>query len=173
MTRYRKTWWQSSLVPEPRAKARVNVDGCLSSSPVFFTGGFGGACIPLFLIPYQGELKEKEPEGLLNGRAGKNVTRMHAKEKAELREAHIRSMNRAWVHLRAVELDLQVLRSEFSPNLHQINAQLHELVTQMQQDGLDNQGKDNGQPGPQPTTIYVDGPPHQNGGQETADRPHH
>ena len=91
---------------------------------------------------------------------------MHPKEKADLREAHIRSLNRSWINLRAVELDLQVLRSQFGPDLHEINTQLHQLVQQMQHDALDSQGSKPSHPEQPASPVPVDPQADQNGGQE-------
>ena len=68
-------------------------------------------------------------------------------KKAALTDAHLRSLDRAIVSLRVVQLDLQVLGSKFSPDLHEINRQLNELREQYQHDALNKQSeKDAGPP---------------------------
>ena len=86
--------------------------------------------------------------------------------KADLRAAHLGTLKRAWIHLRAVELDLQVLGSEFGPDLHQINAQLYELRQQMQHDRLDNQGSQDSHPEDDSAPMPTNPDPAQNGGEE-------
>lgn len=63
------------------------MDGLSAAS--FQTGGFGGACITVFLIPYQGGQKLK---GSSYGRSSQSTSA-----------------------LSVVQLNFQVLRSEFGP----------------------------------------------------------
>ena len=64
---------------------------------------------------------------------------LHPIEKANLRASHVRTLQRVVSLLTAVQSDLEVLGSEFSPDLHQINNQLDQLVKEMKHDPLDNQ----------------------------------
>ena len=50
-------------------------------------------------------------------------------------------MERAVINLRAVEGDLQMLGSKFSPKLHEINAQIDELRRLMDQYRLDQEAE--------------------------------
>lgn len=92
-------------------------------------------------------------------------------KKADLRQAHIRTLERAWIHLRAIELDLQVLRSEFSPDLHEINAEVHELLQKMKHYPLRDEGDQDGQPHQDAAPVPADDRKPQNGGQEPSGHP--
>ena len=93
-------------------------------------------------------------------------------KKADLREAHVRTLQRVVSLLTAVQSDLEVLRSEFSPNLHEINTQLDELVQQMKHEALDSQGSKPSHPEQPAPPVPVDPQAANNGGQKPPeDRP--
>lgn len=90
-------------------------------------------------------------------------------KKADLTVNYIRAIDRARFLLSAVETDLEVLGSEFSPHLHEINRQLDELSRQVHKQALDNQGSNNGHPHKDPAPIPVESQPAENGGQPPAE----
>ena len=76
--------------------------------------------------------------------------KLNATQKADLMHAYQRTIQRCVSLLTAVQSDLQVLGSEFSPDLHQLNTQLDALCQKMQQHDLDDQSNDNGAPAEKP-----------------------
>lgn len=67
-------------------------------------------------------------------------------KKAALNEAHVRHFARACYLLSAIESDLEVLGSQLCPDLHEINTQLNQLRHRIEQDPLDEESEEDGDP---------------------------
>ena len=79
--------------------------------------------------------------------------------KADLSSSYLRTLLRVEIFLTAIESDLEVLGSKFGPDLHEINTQLHQLRSNMEQEHLDGQGSNDGHPDEETLPVPVEPQP--------------